>query len=468
MKRNIFNSAMFLAMAALTFTACSSSEDATSEGNVPPVNDQTAINFGAYMNRSTTRGGWAGELTTATLQGADAGFGILAYYTDNQPYTPSALPNFMYNQQVTFNDPDWTYSPLKYWPNEFGETAVSTGTDRLSFFAYAPYVEVDPVTGYATADADYGIVGMTRATENGNPKVRYYASLDPDKRVDLCWALTESGNPGDADYVKTVDLTKQTVNDKVKFNFRHALASVNVQIDAVFDAVNQGANPIELDSKTRIWVRSVTFEGFATKGELNLNNDQPNPEWYNIFSTGLLTGEPVTIFDGRRDGREGFSDMPNEKPIAINPVLIQSNRYDEAALPNNLSIFNANTVVGVTTATVNLFDANNGADDEANKTMPIFVIPTGEPLRITITYDVETYDPKLVSSFLSDTETHGSSVENKITQVVLNGADPLKLEAGKKYTIGLHLGMTSVKTTATVTEWTAGDNTNTDLPANNN
>ena len=70
------------------------------------------------MNRTTTRGGYEGELTTDALKDAANGFGVLAYYTDNQPYNPNATPNFMYNQQVTCVDPNaatavWTYSPLK-------------------------------------------------------------------------------------------------------------------------------------------------------------------------------------------------------------------------------------------------------------------------------------------------------------------------------------------------------------------
>lgn len=443
MKKNIINSVYGLALASLMLTACSSAEDATT-ANVPPTVDETAINFGAYMNRSTTRGGWAGELTTPTLQGADAGFGVLAYYTDNQPYTPTALPNFMYNQKVTYTAPDWVYAPLKYWPNEFGQDAQSTGIDRLSFFAYAPYIDVDPVTGIA-ADDDHGIVGLTRGAENGNPKARYFVSFDPAQRVDLCWATPQ------------LDMTKQLINEKVDFTFKHALASINITVDADMDVMSH--NDGDLDPNTRIWVRSVTFEGLATKGDLNLNNKEDVPEWYNIYSNDLLVGEPVTIYDGRRDGREGFAEMLNEKPAAINDDLVQSDVYTVNDVAGTLT---STTTPGVTHTPANLFK-------NVTATEPIFVIPTGEPLRITITYDVETYDKKLVSTFLSDTQTHGSTVENTITAVVqAQAGGNLTLQAGKQYTIALHLGMTSVKVEASVENWTTGDNTDTDLPANRN
>ncbi len=442
MKKNIINSMFGLAVASLMLTACSNAEDAVTGSPTAPIDDN-AISFGAYMNRTTTRGGYAGELTTAQLQDAAVkGFGVMAYYTDNQPYTPNAIPNFMYNQQVTFTDPNWVYSPLKYWPNETGATAQSTSLDRLSFFAYAPYVEVDPVTGYAKTDADYGIVGMTRSAENGNPKVRYYASFDPAKRVDLCWARP------------SLDAIKPDVVSPVEFNFKHALASLNIQIDALFDELAQSTG--NLDNNTRIWVRSVTFEGLAIKGELNLNNRGNNPEWNDLYSNGLLIGEPVTIYDGQRDGREGFAEMPNENPIAINPILVQSDIYD---FDTNDDV--VTTTAGVTTTAVNLFD-HNDAD------APIFVIPTGEPLRITIVYDVETVDWNLTSSFLSDNVTNGSSIENTITKVVEDGPNsPITLKAGKKYTINLHLGMTSVKFDVTeVKDWEDADPGSADLPGN--
>ena len=377
----------------------------------------------------------------------EAGFGVIAYSTGTSAWSSAkttATPNFMYNEHVYWNgNPGtaWTYSPIKYWPNEFGQDAISTGIDYLSFFAYAPYTEVDPVTGVA-ADDDYGIVGLTRGAENGNPKARYFVSFDPAQRVDLCWATPN------------LNMTKQAINEKVDFTFKHALASINITVDADMDVTGHAVSA--LDPNTRIWVRSVTFEGLATKGDLNLNNKEDVPEWYNIYSNDLLVGEPVTIYDGRRDGREGFAEMLNEKPAAINDALVQSAEYTVDATTD---ILTGPTMPGVTNNPVNLFK-------NVTPTEPIFVIPTGEPLRITITYDVETYDKKLVSTFLSDTKTQGSTVENTITQVVQAGGGNLTLQAGKQYTIALHLGMTSVKVDAIVEDWTAGDNADTDLPAN--
>ena len=448
MKKNIINSIFGLAVASLMLTACSNAEDAVTGSPTAPKTDGEAINFSAYVNRNTTRSGNPGELKIDELKAN--GFGVLAYYTDNQLYNPNATPNFMYNQLVTFTDPNWVYSPLKYWPNEFGEGAGSEGIDRLSFFAYAPYVVVDPVTGYA-ADVDNGIIGMTRSSESGYPKVRYAASFNPSQKVDLCWARP----------VKNKTKDQFTVTKNVEFKFNHALASLNVQIDALFDSTDPTAPGI-LDDNTRILVRSVTFDGFAMKGELNLTSEDIYvPEWNDLYSNGPLTAEPVTIYDGRRDGREGYAAMPNEKPIGLNPDLVQSGAYATTMT----TITAPDKQHGVTQTAVNLFDgAANAAD-------PIYVIPTGVPMQITIVYDVETFDPNLTSSFLSDDKTKGVSIENTITKTLLldptDATTGFYLDPGLKYTIKLHLGMTSVKAEAVIeTDWDDGDSAEYDLPGN--
>lgn len=429
MKTNKQHLLSLIAATAL-LAACSSVDETDTPLADSQKTEPTAINFNAYVNRSTTRGGEKGTLDATALQ--TNGFGVFAYYTDNAPYSFTALPNFMYNQQVTYVTDHWTYTPLKYWPNEHGSGAQSLGIDRLSFFAYAPYTAVDDI-GYATTDPNCGIVSLTRPNENGYPYVRYYVSTDPSKCVDLCWA-----DPGVNTAATTINLEKPDITTAVTFNFKHALAALNVQIDANF------AGGESLDANTHIYVRSITFTGFATKGQLNLYNGA----WNNLECDCDVTSDPITIHDGRWDGFEGVSVSFNENPTGLNPVIIQSEKYADTP------------TAGVTASTVNLFNA--GAGDE---TTPIYVIPTGVPMRVTIVYDVETIDPKLVADYLGDGETHGSSIENRITKEVTLTGD--HLIAGNKYTIKLHLGMKSVKVEADVKAWEDGATAPVDLPGNN-
>ena len=452
---------MLLMMAtALMVVACAGVEDVVrTPEDTRPAEPQT-VSFGAYVNRSTTRGGYQGTLTTTTLQNGAGGFGVFAYYTDNHLYNRMSLPNFMYNQQVTWNSGTnrWEYTPVKYWPNETGISAQSEGVDYLSFFAYAPFTEVNNATGCATSSSKTGIMELSRSIDTGDPLVRYYASMKPAEAVDLCWA---------APYLNE---TKPDVDTEVTFDFHHALSALNVQIDTDVDEVSHdGTN--DVDSQTRIYVRSITFRGFAERGQLNLNNGETTPRWNSLDCDCDLSSDPITIYDGRRDGREGASASLNELRTALNPDIVQSAPYTTS------SSFSS-TTPGVTTTAVNLFDVSNypaSTEEEiaAALAAPIYVLPTNEEMYVTIVYDVETYDPKLTSQYLSDGRTHGSTIENTISATIKNGSGAaIQMEAGKKYDIRLHLGITSVKVNASVTEWPTpetvpddwGDDANVQLP----
>ena len=247
-----------------------------------------------------------------------------------------------------------------------------------------------------------------------------------------------------------IDVVKPKLGDKIEFDFRHALSALNVQIDAAVDATTPGT---AVDDNTRIYVRSVSFEGLATKGALNLNSTvAAGPLWTDYSGTGIPLAEVYTVYDGRRDGKEGVegAEARNETPTGLNPVLIQSKPYGSAGLS-----------VGVTKTAVNLFNSTTpGAS--------VFVIPTNEPLKVTIVYDVETKDVKL-STLLSDGVTHGSTVENAISKTIQIGGSDFTLEAGKKYTVALHIGLTSVKFDATVSAWDDSvTGTGMDVPQNAN
>ena len=443
----------------LTVLALLSSCQGTLDAPDKPKNaDPDAVGFNVYMNRGLqTKAGWGGVLTLDDLKDETKanGFGVFAYYGNGALYNETSKPDFMYDQQVTYNTTNnvWDYNPVKYWPNEFGEAASSEAADRLTFFAYAPFADVTPSTGVVTGDATTGIIGMSRNISAGDPVVMYSSSLTPGAGVDLCWGVAAeaftSSVDGDNNSVASgypfLNVIKPKTGDHLKFEFNHALAQLNVQIDADIDEV-------AADGKTKIYVRSVTFNGFSMRGSLNLNsNTTDGPIWYDISGTGKLKREPVTVYDGRTDGMEGVetaTDM-SEKPANLNPVIVQDKPYGDAGLK-----------AGVTTTAVNLF---NNADENA----PVMVIPTpGVPVTVTIVYDVETEDNRL-AGYLSDGVTHGSSVENKITKNITTTQGNMILSAGKKYVVKLHLGLTSVKFDAAVAVW---DNTSyegtADLPEN--
>ncbi len=165
-------------LALLAFMAsCSSSNDDLTGGAPSPKESSVPITFGSYLGRTaTSRAGATGVQTTSTL--ATNGFGLFAYYTDNSSYGTSSTPNFMYNTQVTGTPTDaptsWTYSPLRYWPNETGTDgngATSEKVDHLTFFAYAPYVTPTDNSKGAIDGATEGITALTSNATAGDPKV---------------------------------------------------------------------------------------------------------------------------------------------------------------------------------------------------------------------------------------------------------------------------------------------------------
>ena len=506
----------FLAAAAALFAACAS-DDLTLQEQPQTQAEAGAVGFEAYTQRGITRAGTPGSLTTEELKTgsfATDGFGVFGYYTDNNDYEQRSTPNFFYNQQVTWNTTStaWTYEPVKYWPNEYGDKAVSDDADKVTYFAYAPWVEVIPTSGKIAklstetddqykAREQWGITGMTKNTSQGDPMVKYIASFNTYKSVDLCWGVADN-NDGQWPTVQNdnvLDIANGTpwlnvqrpasVGQKVKFTFKHATAQMRVNIDAIVNEVRQGATPNALAPKTRIWVRQVTFKGFALKGTLNLNNDDNanKPYWLDYNGQNELVAEDVTVYDGRKDGKEGVAGAiaTNEKVLGLNPALVQDGVYEPASGDNvyTATALKVQGVVGtggtaancertgVTTNTVNLF--NNAADEAKNEndtgSGSIFhVIPVDENFEVEIVYDVETVSENLAQN-LSDGATKGTSIENRIRKTITfgdNATTGKKLQPGHSYTLNLHLGMNSVEFDAAVTDWIEEAAQDVDLPLN--
>ena len=464
MRKKYFYAAAMAAMLA----SCSESFEAqqpVAQSQTPAVAGETPVSFGIYTNRGTqgTRGGATGALTTDGLKDHNgdigrAGFGVFAYYTDNLDYTGSTKPNFMYNQQVTYagSAGDWTYEPVKYWPNEYGSHAESADEDKVSFFAYAPYFACDPATG-SVVETAWGISGFSKNTASGDPIVKYTTSFNLMNQVDLCWAvknggtwntLTDQGSQTIANGYAWKDVEHPaTIEQKMLFHFRHALAQLNVQIDADAD-LKAHQDGSEIARGTKVYVRSISFNGFAQKGALNLNNTASNqPLWLNFNGQGELqpASSPVVINDGRKNGKEGTTDNTSEAFKALNPNIVQSTEWGAAE-----------ETPGVTGTLQNLFSVESlptSATDEEKAEAPIYVIPTGEDaLTVTIAYDVETEDANL-AGYLSDGKTHGSSVQNVITKEITFGSNNEGLKAGNNYQVKLHLGLNSVKFDVTLEEW---------------
>ena len=270
-------SMILAAAAALALAACAKVE------TFQNTNEENAIRFGVYVPKTTlTKAvGEAGNQTVITLGDASkSGFGVFAFHSDNSSngtsndYNAASsnfLPNFMWNQQVN-GDGDgtaaptaWTYSPVKYWPNEHAASVTEQGIDKLTFFAYAPYVNANVETGAVGSETE-GITALSKNDVTGDPTLTYVIPAAIDDQVDVLYA--------DASSLK--NLTKPASNAAVSFPFKHALTSVVFRVQTFIDGVNDTSNLEDegaaVDGATTVTLKAVKFGGanVIPSGTLNI------------------------------------------------------------------------------------------------------------------------------------------------------------------------------------------------------
>jgi len=324
---------LFFAATAMLFAACSNEE-----ALAPQVEEETsvgALTFDVYTGSATRAGDPAGVMTTEKLKFADKGFGVFAFHHDNTTYpanNTTYAPNFMYNEHVSWTSA-WTYAPLKYWPNETGQDSQTDNgaatsesrVDRLSFFAYAPYVSTGEGGTLPNNVGKYyvnsgspetsGITAISAEDNNGDPKVRWSFSSDLDNNVDLLWGVAPMGmayqsvnptNPADPGYVEKtfglplLNMLKPDKDLKMKFLFNHALSRIGLSVVSAVDQIAAGDDgSVFNNSETRVLIEEVKVWGdFTTSGTLNLNNTTANvANWGNITKSSSTAESPLLTFD---------------------------------------------------------------------------------------------------------------------------------------------------------------------------
>lgn len=464
---------LLLAATAVLFAACTSDE-----ATVPEVAQEApqAVAFDTYTP-AATRAGEKGVMTTSTLMGTSAnnytdgtGFGVFAQYSDDGNYANTTSPsNFMWNQKVAYSASAWTYSPLKFWPNETESdsqtsdgAATSTATDKLSFFAYAPYVAnlTSDYTGKLDGPtySDAPEIGDSKITANGggieaiiantatgnDPWVRYTIATKPSQSVDLLWGVAPAGglsyetvNPNYggtgvatlnvAEGMPLVNLIKPAKDQKIKFLFQHALARLGLTVVAAYDQIAPGGSP---SATTKIAVKSVVItettatKQLATTASLNLKNTT-------AFKSLWISRKNVGNWTFTIDNGTGGELNPN---IAYNTTA--SDTYSQSG-----------SWTGVTTSETPVI-----AD---NKYFMLIPNHADTQLQVVITYDVITKDDAVSGGY--------SEVENVITKKVTIP----NLTNNKAYNLKLILGLTSVKLDAEVADWEVEGSTEVNLPRNN-
>lgn len=395
--------------------------------------DNQAIDFGVYTGVSTkgliTDNGDYNSSTTASIKD---GFGVLGYYQTVEGVGSEALfanmtdptPNFMWNEEVTNPSGSWTYSPIKYWPNNTN--------DRLSFMAYAPYQET----------AVGATSGITIPTSNtcGTPTIKL-SLLDAANMVDLV---------ADMKYDLEQDVATEDPS-AVSFQFEHLLTR------AAFYVVLGGDATIEVQDGTKIFLTQVKLVGTSSKLYDKDGGVRQSSVLYSggtfTFSTsakveddGLGTWTDKTAstddinLDGATAGTNSILNFKNNAGETGNDIYIPSGT--SATITDAGIAYTIPRSMELTTYTseaTSMFIENNF----------LFLLPVNETTGLTsagdvkvyLEYDVVTEDANLYN---------GHSV---VTNYAIVDLPQGSLAKGKAYKYTFTVGLQEVEVSADVTTW---------------
>ena len=460
-RRNIHYELIGSILLPLSLAACSQ-EPATDD-----VGGRQSVYFTTYLSRSSSAEATTGSSRAAVASAVSrastrattpyynietandlrqTGFGVTAYTTGETYYAAGQtkyLPNFMYNQRVTY-DPtssSWSYAPLVYWPE-----------GKTSFFAYAPYQQ----------DASERLTAMNGSNSfpggnsyKGDPTVTYSVAGDPTKSVDLLWATNTEGLPW-------LNQVKPTVSSRLTFYFRHALAKVNLQAEYVLE------KGTEEDSKaatnTLVLIDSIYVEGdgsLPSTATLSLDNTTAStPLWSQPSGkvkvaigasalNSLYASTSVTNDDSFKKVKEGGGGLP----------MILNGEADKAT---DILTSMSTPAGNATTAALMLIPSSATSSTTAT-------------VRVTVVYTLVSYDENLIYNkpqylvFTRHQRVSGSCTF----------ADGLV--AGRVYSVRLKIGLHALRFqvdadnwqeplgfSPAVYPWTTGDGSDKDLTIDNN
>ena len=422
----------------LSFMACTKDSDVAVAGQ---GQQPARVEFSPYLqqNRQATRAVWPtgseGAMDNSKLK--DAGIGVFTQYTESaawEDYVKTTPFNFMWNQQVTWNETDsrWLYTPVKYWPNsnqpaDYAGAQGSTAYSYLSFFGYAPYVDAASLPG--TGAGNDGIISMSANSDNADGSYIYYrTSIDkpfaPETSVDLLWATQQDRYKTDAEGYGHVDGLVQLV-------FKHTLTKLDITTKLLVDRTKDQTSPAystELDANTRIFIEEahITTPDYYSEGKLIIAPNQSTPKWdYTGLDAYRKTGFDYDVADVKYSMRYADYNIPTNRDWVEKDPITELYDYEQAK-----EDFDA-MEDGVLPAEQQL---------AANYSTYMFLPSEDQQaLSVRVKYHVVTYDEKLVLN----SPKYYSDITNDITATL---DDPtFRFESNKQYKLVLNLGVTSVK-----------------------
>lgn len=241
------------------------------------------------------------------------GIGVTAYIQQNNAVAP-----VMKNQQVTYLDGKWTYSPVSYWSK----------SDNYIFTAYAPF------SSNTTTD-----LAARTMTFSGIPQYQSVMTADEIKNATDILTDTKSGS-----------YQSEFSNGKVQFELKHELAYLEIQ--AVKADI---ASMRDVDFK----VASLVLGDLNNKMAVMVDN-RKRTFTKNVLDNTKSTWSSVTYAD---DGKYSLisspldSEIPNEvenNPLVLSKMLVAPFEFGGDANQHSLA-FNI---------TYNKDDGTNSSDHD--------------------------------------------------------------------------------------------------------
>ena len=344
MKKSIFLSV--LALAAVV--SCQKSEVVDTKYN-------EEIGFETYVGRDA--------MTKATPYGSTAlpnSIGVYGFYLGTATdWTTDSKANLWVNE--SFAKPssgDWTTTNKKYWTN---------GTDKYTFFAYAPYADGTLTKG------DGSLVAPTTVNLT-NPALVYTVPTALANQVDLI-------------YSNNLNTTFKNNTDATKLTFQHALARLTVKALAK-----------ENTAGYTFHVKEVSINGkFITNDVLTLSSGR--------WTKDGAVAETATTYTFYTNNAEASDD---NKLSATAVDYAGTNNY-LMMIPTDFSS-GATTVEGVTTypnkATLTVKYTTKYAGQESTINTKTIDIPTnflqGKAYAINLEFELNTANEISFSVFVAD------------------------------------------------------------------
>ncbi len=400
-------------MALAAFASCS---DEQTGGITPePIETHIPVGFDAG-SQSRAYGGFI--YNTDDLH--DAAFGVYACYTASDDYVDNRwVPNFFFNQHVTWSSDSlkWTYSPIRFWPNEAG--TVTGGTKhKVSFFAYAPYATVNadsvsPIDSLFLTGDTVGIVAVSGSNVAKAPSVRYRTVTDSaSQSSDLMWGTASSASNyldagGDsvkfANGMPLLNLTRPSDNRAVRIRFQHALCRLGIKVTS-----HDITTPISPDSGTIMLIKKVVVTGNVPReGTLSLlNTTASTPSWRN-FRYG--------------NGNDSTTFVIDQRSITVSLSDVDYSTADSAKWAY---ICGQGGVCPTTRNLLRTINDESTTQGEGNRTYFAIIPAQTVTFTITVTYSVQKFD-------------HGTYTRREYTKTETQ--DMSDMEPGQTYNINLVL-----------------------------